>query len=130
MRALMVKIGLESEQLAFQIGSCPEQGTIQALAAEGADQPLHKRMGQGNIGDGLDLGHLQYPQVGLPLLKPIKGIVVGAEVLGHPALPSNRAVEHPAKSDTIDGTRLDAEPQDAARALIHDDQDPVSPQRG
>jgi hypothetical protein len=61
MRALMVKIGFEIEQLAFQIGSCPEQRTIQALSTEGADQPFHKGMGQGNIGDRLDLGHLQYP---------------------------------------------------------------------
>jgi len=130
MRAMMVKVGFESEQFAFQIRGCPEQRTIQALSAEGADQPLHKGMGPGDIGDGLDLGYLQYPQVGLPLLKPIKGIVVRAEVLRHPALTSNRTVEHPAKSDTIDGTSLDAEPQDAARVLIHDDQDPVSAQGG
>ena len=130
MRALMVKIGFEIEQLAFEIGSCPEQRTIQALSAEGADQPFHKGMGQGNIGDGLDLGHLQYPQIGLPLPKPIKGIVVGAEVLGHPALPSKGAVEHSAKCDTVDGTGMDAEPNDAAGKLIHNDQDPVSSQRG
>jgi hypothetical protein len=37
MRAMMVEIGLEIDQLAFEIGGCPEQGTIQALAAEGAD---------------------------------------------------------------------------------------------
>jgi len=80
--------------------------------------------------DGFDLGRLQDSQAGLPLLKPIKGIVVGAEVLGHPALPSKSAVEHPAKCDTVDGPWMYAEPQDAARELIHDDQDPVSPQRG
>src|SRR5215472_19353989 len=130
MGAMVVEVGLEIPQLVFKISGCPEQRTIQALSAEGADQPLHKGMGPGDTGDGLDLGYLQYPQVGLPLLKPIKGIVVRAEVLRHPALTSNRAVEHPAKSDTIDGTSLDAETQDAARVLIHDDQDPVSPQRG
>jgi hypothetical protein len=37
MRAMMVAIGLESEELAFEIGACSEQGTVQALAAEGAD---------------------------------------------------------------------------------------------
>jgi hypothetical protein len=37
MRAIMVEIGLEIEQLAFEIGGCPEQGTVQALPAEGAD---------------------------------------------------------------------------------------------
>ncbi len=80
MRALLVKIGFESQQLAFQIGSCPELRTIQLLSAEGGDQPFHKGMGQWNIGNGLDLGHLRYPQVGLPLSKPITGTVVGAEV--------------------------------------------------
>jgi hypothetical protein len=39
MRAMMVKIGFEIEQLAFEIGGCPEQRTIQALSAECADQP-------------------------------------------------------------------------------------------
>jgi hypothetical protein len=80
MRAMMVKIGFEIEQLAFEIGGCPEQGTIQALAAEGADQPLHKGMGQRNVGHGLDFGHIQDSQVSLPLMKTIKRIVVGTEV--------------------------------------------------
>jgi len=52
-------------------------------------------MGQGNVGDGLNFCHLSYPQIGLPLVEPIERIVVGAEVLRHPALPSNGAVEHP-----------------------------------
>jgi hypothetical protein len=87
-------------------------------------------MGQGNVGDGLDFRHLQYPQIGLPPVESIKWIVVGAKVLRHPELLSNGAVEHPTESDTIDLSRMDAEPNDPARALIHDDQDPVGPQRG
>ena len=82
------------------------------------------------MGDGFDLGHLQYPQIGLPLPKPKKGIMVGAEVLGHPRLPSNGAVEHPAECDTVDGSGMDAEPNDPAGILIHHDQDPVGPQGG
>jgi len=50
MRAMMVKIGFEIEQLAFEIGGGPEQRTIQALSADGADQPLRKWMRQGNVG--------------------------------------------------------------------------------
>ena len=57
----------EIEQLVFEIRSGPEQGAIQILASNRADQPFHKRMGQGNIGDGFNLGHLQYPQIGLVL---------------------------------------------------------------
>jgi hypothetical protein len=137
MRAMMVEVCREIEQLVFEIRSGPEQRAVQVLASNRADQPFHKRMGQGNIRmgqgnirDGFNLGHLQYPQIGLPLLKPIKGIMIGAEVLRHPALPSNGVVEHPTKSDTIDGSGMDSEPDDATRVLIHDDQDPVSPQRG
>ncbi len=87
-------------------------------------------MGQGNVGKGLDFCHLQNPQIGLPLVELIKRIVVGAEVLRQPAMASNSAVKHPTESDTIDRARMDAEPKDATRILIHDDQDPVGPQRG
>ena len=86
-------------------------------------------MGQGNVGDGLDFRQLQYTQIGLPLVEPIEWIVIGAQVLRHPALPSNGTVEHPTEGDTIDGSRMNAETNDAARILIHDDQDPVGPQR-
>src|SRR6516162_8333933 len=58
MGAMMVEIGLEIEQLAFEIGGCPEQGTVQALSAEGADQPLHKWMRPRNVGHCFDFGHL------------------------------------------------------------------------
>jgi hypothetical protein len=126
MRAMMVEVCSEIEQLVFEIRRCPEERAIQVPASNRADQPFHKGMGQGNIGDGFDLGHFQYPQIGLPPPKPIKGIMVGAEVLGHPAFPPNGAVKHPAKCDTMDGTGMSAEPNDAARVFIHDDQDPVS----
>ena len=66
-------------------------------------------MGQGNVGDGLDFCHLQDPQIGLPLVKPIERIVVGAEVVRQPALASNGAVKHPTECDTIDGAGMDAE---------------------
>ena len=49
-------------------------------------------------------------------------MVVGAQVLRHPALPSNGTVEHPTEGDTIDGSRMNAETNDPARILIHDDQ--------
>ncbi len=86
-------------------------------------------MGQGNVVDGLDFRSLQYPQIGLPLVEPIKWIVVGAQVLRHPALLSNGTVEHSTEGVTIDGSRMDAETNDPARILVHDDQDPVGPQR-
>ena len=58
------------------------------------------------------------------LVEPVKRIIVGAEVVRHPALPSNGAVEHPTQHRTIDRPRMDAEPNDSARVLIHDKPEP------
>jgi hypothetical protein len=63
-------------------------------------------------------------------MEPVEWIVVGADVLRQPALASNGAVKHPTECDSIDGAGMDAEANDSARILIHDDQDPVGPQRG
>src|SRR5437016_14541892 len=130
MRAMVVKVGPEIEQLVFEICCRPKQCMIQILASNGADQPFNEWMGQADVGDGLDLCHLQYSQIGLPLVEPVKWIVVGAKVLRQPVLPSNGTVEHPTECYTIDGARMNAEPNDPARVLIHDHQDPVGPQGG
>jgi hypothetical protein len=58
-----------------------------------------------------------------PLVEPIERIIVGAQILRQPELASNGAVEHPTKCDTIDLSSMDAEANDPARVLIHDDQD-------
>ena len=129
-RAIRIEICPEIEQLVLQVRRRPEQRAIRILASNRADQPFHKGMGQGNIGDGFDFDYLQDPQIGLPLPKPIQGIMVGAEVVGHTGLPSNGAVEHAAKCHAIDGSGVDAEPNDPAGVLIHDDQDLTGPQRG
>ena len=79
MRTMRIEICPEIEQLVFETRRRPEQRAIQILASNRSDQPFHKGMGQGNLEGGFDLGHLQYPQIGLPLPKPKKGILVGAE---------------------------------------------------
>ena len=61
----------------------------------------------------------------MPLVKSIERIVVGAQVLRQPAMLSKGAVEHPTECDAIDRARMDAEPNDPARVLIHDVQNPV-----
>jgi hypothetical protein len=110
MGAMVVVVGLEIQQFIFQISTRPEQRMIQIFASNRTDEPFHERMGQGNVGDGFDFCHLQDPQIGLPLVKLIKRIVVGAEVLRHAALTANGAVEHSTERDPIDRTGLDAEP--------------------
>ena len=122
---MVVVVVPEIEQFIFQIDRRPEQRVIQTFASKGADEPFHEGMGQRNVGDGLDFCHLQYPQIGLPLVELIKRIMVGTDVLRHPALASNGAVEHATECDTIDRTGMDAETNDPARVLIHDDQNPV-----
>ena len=82
MPAITVVVIPELQQLFFEIDSRPEQRAIQILPSNRPDQPLHERMRQGNIGHGLDFGYLQDSQIGLPLLKPIQRIVVGAEDFG------------------------------------------------
>jgi hypothetical protein len=109
---MYVKVDLEFEQLALEIRSCPEQHTIQTLAADGADQPLHKLMEQRNIGYGLDFAHIQDSQVGLPSMKAIERIVVGAEVFRQRVLASNCAAKHSAERIAIHRTCMDAEPND------------------
>jgi hypothetical protein len=132
MRAMVVAVVPELEQFIFEICGRPEQRVIQILASNRADEPFDERMRQGNAGDALDFCHLQNAQIGLPLMELIKRIVVGAEVLRHPELPSKGAVEHSTECDTIDidCTGMDAEANDPSRVLIHNDQDPVGPQRG
>jgi len=126
---MAVKVSPEIEQFVFEVCCRPKEHLIQILASKCADEPFHERMGKGNVGDGFDFCQLQYPQVGLPLVEAIERIIVGAEVLRRPALPSNGAVEHPTQCATINCSRLNAEANDPARALIHDHQDPVGPQR-
>jgi hypothetical protein len=62
MGAMIVEVCSEIEQLVLEICSGPEQRAVQVLTSNRADQPFHKGMGQGNVGDGFDLGHLQYPE--------------------------------------------------------------------
>jgi hypothetical protein len=83
MRGMMIEVGSEIEQLVFEIRSRPKQRAIQTLPPYRSDQPLHEGMRQGNVGDGLDFGHLQDPKIGLPLVGPIERLMVGAKVSWH-----------------------------------------------
>ncbi len=51
-------------------------------------------------------------------------------MLRHCPLASNGLIEHSAECHAIDLSELDTEPYDPTGVLIHDDQDPVGPQRG
>ena len=51
-------------------------------------------------------------------------------MLRHRPVSSNSPIEHPTECDTIDHSRLHAEPNDTASVMIQDYQDPVSLQGG
>ena len=57
-RAMIVEVSPEIEQLVFEIRSRPEQRAIQVLTPNRADQAFHKGMRPRNIGNGFYLGHL------------------------------------------------------------------------
>ena len=82
------------------------------------------------MGHRFDFGYLQDSQIRLPLVKSIERIVVGAEVLVCRPVASNGVIEHTAECDTVDHSGLHAKSNNPARVLVHDDQDPVSPQHG
>jgi len=128
MRAMPVEVILKLEQLVFEICGRPEQCAVQKLASYGTDQPFHKWMRQGNVRHRLNFDHLQDSQIGSPSLKEKKRIVIAAEVLRHDWAAPDGTIEHPAESPTVDWSGMHCKPNDPARELIHDDQDPVSAQ--
>ena len=83
-------------------------------------------MREWHVRHGLDCIHVEDPQIGLPLVKPIQGIMVRAEVLGR-GLASSRSIEHAAQSHDA---AMYAKAHDAACALVHHDEHPVCAQNG
>src|SRR5438034_9450414 len=84
-------------------------------------------MRQRHVRHRLDLHYLEYPQIRLPLVEPIKRIMVGAEVYRQD-WPANRSVEHPAQSHSINEAAVDAKSNNAPRVLIHHDENPMCSQ--
>jgi hypothetical protein len=129
MRAVTVKIPLEVEEFHLQIRGGPEQGAVQTLAPNGANQPFNEGMREWHVRHGLDFLHVEDPQIGLPLMEPIQAIVVRAEVFGR-GLASSRSIEHAAQSHAIDDAPMHAKADDATCALIHHDEHPMRTQDG
>jgi len=55
---MVVEVGPELEQLVFEVCRRLEQHVIQVFPLQGAVQPFHEWMAQGDVGDGLDFCHL------------------------------------------------------------------------
>src|SRR5262249_38749761 len=99
------------------------------LASNRADQPLHKRMGERTWGTVLISVASIIRRLACHCPNRKRGSWSELMYLGIP-LPSNGAIEHPTECDTVDGSGMDAEPNDPAGILIHHGQNPVGPQGG
>ena len=79
---MTVVVTLEIEELHLQISGRPEEGGVQTLAPNRANQPFNEWMRKRHIRHGLEFFHVEDPQIRLPLMEPIQRIVVRAEVVG------------------------------------------------
>ena len=82
MRAMLVVVLLELEELPLKISGSPKQHAIQTFAPYGPDQPFDDRVGTRHVRHRLDLPDVEDPQVRLPLMKPLQRIMVRTEVRG------------------------------------------------
>ena len=128
MRAVGVVIVPEGGEFLLKVGGVPIDPLVQTLLAQCADEPFDKRMRYRNVRDGGDWVDAQDPQIGLPAVELEQGIMISTEPPG-PTLPRDGLVEHTAERWTVDGNGLHAKADDPAGKLIHDDQDPVTPQQ-
>jgi hypothetical protein len=80
MRAMTVVVALEIEEFHLQIRCGPEQGAVQTLTTNRFNEPFNEGMGEWQVWDGLDFSDVENPQIGLPLVGAIQGIMIGAEV--------------------------------------------------
>src|ERR1035438_6553588 len=84
-------------------------------------------MRQRHVWDSLDLRHLEYSKIGLPLREPIQRIMIRTEIFGQ-TFSTDRSMEHAAQRYSVYGTLVNAEPDDATRELVHHNQNPMGPQ--
>src|SRR6266852_3316049 len=112
MRSITVKVPLEIEELHLQIRGRPEERSVQALAANGANQPFHEGMREWHARHGLDFFHVEDSQIGLPLVEPIQGIMVRAQVLRR-RLALSRSIEHSAQPHAVHDATMYAKAHDA-----------------
>ena len=78
MRAVIVEVGREIDELVLEVRGRPKQGAIQEFPPDGADQSFDKGMGERDIRYGLDFVDLEDAKIGLPLAELKQGVMVGA----------------------------------------------------
>ena len=74
--AMTVIIILEIESLHLQISGRPEQRAVETFTSDGTDQSFNEGMRHRDVGHRFDFLHLEYPEIGLPLVEPEQWIVI------------------------------------------------------
>src|ERR1035441_4881652 len=112
MDAVIIVVVFECGQFLAQVTAIPEKNSVQILPANGADEPLDKRMRDEHLRHGADGLDFQNAQIGFPTLKAEPGIMVQTETDGK-ALTGNGLIEHATKCDAIDGVLLHSKANDS-----------------
>jgi hypothetical protein len=74
---------------------------------------------------GFDLMNSQDSEIGLPLVEPKYGVMIGAETMGHPCSAGGLMEEAAQRAPIHRRSRVDSKPDDPARVLIHHNKDPM-----
>ena len=125
MATLVIVEILKAKKLVLQVASSPKGHEVEILSPDGPDEPLHERMRNRQVGHSLYFGHLEYSKVGLPPMEPEQRVMIATDVFRQ-SNSTDRTAVHSAQRGSIDGPGLDAETNDTARELIHDDEYPMA----
>ena len=128
MCTVVIVVVFEFVQFSLKVKGIPERHVIQIFASNGADHSFDERMRHRRIRKTFDLRYFQDSQICAPPMKSEKRIIVATEVAGWIG-PRNGVVEHPAYGHTIYRSLMNAETNDSAAVLIHDNQNPIGLKR-
>src|SRR5713101_6447760 len=123
-RAMTVIVPLEIKELHLEISGRPEEGAVETFAPNRSDQAFDEWMRERHVRHRLDRFHVEDSQIRLPLVEPIQGIMVRAEVCRR-GVAARRSIEHPAQPHAIHDAAVHAKAHDAPRTLVHHDEHPV-----
>jgi len=127
MRAMTVVVPLEIKELHLQISGRPEERAVETFAPNGSNQAFDEWMRERHVRHRLDGFHVEDSQIRLPLVEPIQGIMVRAEVCRR-RVASSGSIEHPAQPHAVNDAAMHAKAHDAPRTLVHHDEHPVCAQ--
>ena len=125
---LEVAVVAKRQEFALEVNGVPKQDLVEEVSPDRSNEPLDNRVGNRNVGDGLEFLNIEHAKIGLPAMKLEQRVMVEAEV-ARDSLSGDGVVEHSAQRYPIYRTCLNAEADDPASEQIHHDHHPVGLQR-